>query len=76
MKFLYSLAHNTRPIVAAVDGIAIGIGTTLLFHCDYVVASTMASFSTPFIHLGLVPEGAPACWRHAPWDINGRLRCW
>ncbi len=58
IKFLYSLAHNAKPIVAAVDGIAIGIGTTLLFHCDYVVASTRATFSTPFIHLGLVPEGA------------------
>ena len=58
IKFLYALAHNTKPIVAAVDGIAIGIGTTMLFHCDYVVASTTATFSTPFIHLGLVPEGA------------------
>jgi enoyl-CoA hydratase/carnithine racemase len=58
VKFLYSLAHNEKPIVAAVDGIAIGIGTTLLFHCDYVLASTKATFSTPFIHLGLVPEGA------------------
>jgi enoyl-CoA hydratase/carnithine racemase len=58
IKFLYALAHNTKPIVAAVDGVAIGIGTTMLFHCDYVVASTTATFSTPFIHLGLVPEGA------------------
>jgi enoyl-CoA hydratase/carnithine racemase len=58
MKFLYALAQNTKPIVAAVDGIAIGIGTTMLFHCDYVIASTTATFSTPFIHLGLVPEGA------------------
>jgi enoyl-CoA hydratase/carnithine racemase len=58
VKFLYSLAHNAKPIMAAVDGIAIGIGTTLLFHCDYVVASQTATFSTPFIHLGLVPEGA------------------
>ena len=57
-KFLYSLADNAKPIVAAVDGIAIGIGTTMLFHCDYVVASTSAAFSTPFIHLGLVPEAA------------------
>lgn len=57
-KFLYSLAQNIKPIVAAVDGIAIGIGTTMLFHCDYVLASTTATFSTPFIHLGLVPEGA------------------
>jgi enoyl-CoA hydratase/carnithine racemase len=58
VKFLYSLAHNVKPIIAAVDGIAIGIGTTMLFHCDYVLASKTATFSTPFIHLGLVPEGA------------------
>src|SRR6202161_1151909 len=57
-KFLYSLAHNVKPLIAAVDGIAIGIGTTMLFHCDYVLASTTATFSTPFIRLGLVPEGA------------------
>ncbi len=58
VKFLHSLVHNSKPIIAAVDGIAIGIGTTLVFHCDYVLASTTATFSTPFIHLGLVPEGA------------------
>ncbi len=58
IKFLHSLAHNTKPIVASVDGIAIGIGTTMLFHCDQVIASTRATFATPFIHLGLVPEGA------------------
>src|SRR4029453_10068930 len=37
-KFLYSLAHNPKPLIAAVDGIAIGIGTTMLFHCDHVLA--------------------------------------
>jgi enoyl-CoA hydratase/carnithine racemase len=58
VRFLYSLAHNVKPIIAAVDGIAIGIGTTMLFHCDYVLASKTATFSTPFINLGLVPEGA------------------
>jgi enoyl-CoA hydratase/carnithine racemase len=58
VKLLYSLAHNVKPIIAAVDGVAIGIGTTMLLHCDYVLASTTATFSTPFIHLGLVPEGA------------------
>ena len=56
--FLQSLVNNKKPIIAAVDGIAIGIGTTMLFHCDYVLASNTATFSTPFIHLGLVPEGA------------------
>src|SRR5437879_12059882 len=61
-KFLYSLAHNVKPLIAAVDGVAIGIGTTMLFHCDYVLASTTATFSTPFINLGLVPEGASSLW--------------
>jgi enoyl-CoA hydratase/carnithine racemase len=56
--FLQSLVNNRKPIVAAVDGIAIGIGTTIMFHCDYVVASTTASFSSPFLQYGLVPEGA------------------
>jgi len=65
IKFLHSLAQNAKPIVAAVDGIAIGIGTTLLFHCDQVIASTRATFATPFIHLGLVPEGASSLL--APW---------
>jgi enoyl-CoA hydratase/carnithine racemase len=58
VKFLYSLAHNVKPIVAAVDGVAMGIGTTMLFHCDYVLASKTAMFSTPFSNFGLVPEGA------------------
>lgn len=58
IKFLHSLVHNVKPIIAAVDGVAIGIGATMVFHCDYVLASTTAVFSTPFIHLGLVPEGA------------------
>src|SRR4051794_16181016 len=57
-KFLYSLAHNVQPIIAAFDGVATGIGTPMLFHCDYVRGSKTAAFSTPFIHLGLDPEGA------------------
>jgi enoyl-CoA hydratase/carnithine racemase len=56
--FLQSLVNNKKPIIAAVDGIAIGIGTTMVFHCDYVIASTTASFSSPFVQYGLVPEGA------------------
>jgi enoyl-CoA hydratase/carnithine racemase len=56
--FLQSLVSNKKPIIAAVDGIAIGIGTTMVFHCDYVIASTTAIFQSPFIQYGLVPEGA------------------
>ena len=56
--FLPALALCTKPMVAAVSGIAVGVGTTMLFHCDHVVASSDAKFSTPFASLGLVPEAA------------------
>ena len=58
IRFLYALAACERPIVAAVNGLAIGVGTTMLLHCDYVVASREARFMTPFVNLGLVPEAA------------------
>ena len=54
--FLLTLAETTVPIVAAVDGLAIGVGTTLLAHCDFVYADPAARFSLPFINLALVPE--------------------
>jgi enoyl-CoA hydratase/carnithine racemase len=57
-RFLQVLTHLTRPVLAAVDGAAVGIGTTMLLHCDYVVASERARFSMPFINLGLCPEAA------------------
>ncbi|HMA72965.1 MAG TPA: crotonase/enoyl-CoA hydratase family protein [Xanthobacteraceae bacterium] len=55
-RFLHRIAHAGKPMVAAVQGVAVGIGTTLLLHCDYVVAAMDARFSTPFVNLGLVPE--------------------
>jgi enoyl-CoA hydratase/carnithine racemase len=58
LRFLYALARCETPLVAAVQGNAVGIGTTLLMHCDHVVAANDARFSTPFVGLGLVPEAA------------------
>ena len=57
-RLLRALARNTVPIVAAVHGNAVGIGTTMLFHCDFVVAEDGARFVMPFVDLGLVPEAA------------------
>lgn len=57
MQFLVTLAQLTKPIIAAVNGAAVGIGTTLLLHCDLVYAAEDTKFSLPFIKLGLTPEG-------------------
>jgi enoyl-CoA hydratase/carnithine racemase len=58
LRFLYALARCEKPIVAAVNGNAVGVGTTMLLHCDHVVAGETAKLSTPFVALGLVPEAA------------------
>ena len=55
-KFLGSLLEFPKPLLAAVKGNAVGVGTTMLLHCDVVVASPSANFSMPFTSLGLVPE--------------------
>lgn len=54
--FLLALAQSQKPIVSAVDGIAVGIGTTINLHCDLTFASPRTEFRTPFVDLGLVPE--------------------
>lgn len=56
--FIRKIAMLDTPIVAAVDGVAVGVGTTLLFHCDLVYATPSAKFRMPFLDLGLVPEAA------------------
>ncbi|MCF6320959.1 MAG: crotonase/enoyl-CoA hydratase family protein [Rhizobiaceae bacterium] len=55
-EFLERIIIAKKPMVAGVDGLAIGVGTTMLLHCDYVAASSISTFHTPFVDLGLVPE--------------------
>jgi enoyl-CoA hydratase/carnithine racemase len=54
--FLTALARTEKPLISGVDGIAVGIGTTINFHCDLTFATPRTEFRTPFIDLGLVPE--------------------
>ncbi|MEO1204889.1 MAG: enoyl-CoA hydratase-related protein [Pseudomonadota bacterium] len=56
LAFIRLLPRLRKPLIAGVDGLAVGIGTTLLFHCDLVFATERSRFSTPFVELGLVPE--------------------
>src|SRR5215204_7036578 len=66
-----ALLNFDKPLIAAVKGVAIGGGTTLLTHCDFVFAGESARFQLPFVNLGLVPEfgstwSLPARARHIP----------
>ncbi|PSM18534.1 MULTISPECIES: crotonase/enoyl-CoA hydratase family protein [Nitratireductor] len=54
--FLVALAQSQKPLVSAVDGVAVGIGTTINLHCDLTFATPRTEFRTPFVDLGLVPE--------------------
>lgn len=54
--FLLALANSQKPMIAGVDGVAVGLGTTMQLHCDVTIATPNALFRAPFIDLGLVPE--------------------
>jgi enoyl-CoA hydratase/carnithine racemase len=58
LDFVRAIATCELPIVAAIEGVAVGIGTTMLFHCDLAYAASSAMFRMPFVDLGLVPEAA------------------
>jgi len=69
-RFIEGFAKLQKPFVAAVEGVAVGVGTTMLLHCDLVYAGNGARFALPFANLGLTPEAAsslllPLCVGHA-----------
>ena len=80
LKFLRALVDCDLPIIAAVEGSAIGIGVTMLQHCDFVYAADNANFRIPFVPLGLCPEGASSLLmskivgprRASEWLLRGR----
>ena len=66
-RFISNLGKATRPLIAAVQGNAVGVGTTMLLHCDLVFLADTAKLTTPFVNLALVPEAASS------WLLPARI---
>src|SRR5258706_2562311 len=66
-RFIVNLGKATRPLIAAVQGNAVGVGTTMLLHCDLVFLADTAKLMTPFVNLALVPEAASS------WLLPARI---
>ena len=73
-RFIRNLGKATRPLVAAVQGNAVDVGTTMLLHCDLVFLADTARLMTPFVNLALVPEAASSWLLARPYRACSRIR--
>jgi enoyl-CoA hydratase/carnithine racemase len=73
IRFLKAISECETPIIVAVNGPAIGIGLTMLLHCDMVYAASNARFRAPFTHVGLVPEAASSLLLPLAVGMPGRM---
>jgi enoyl-CoA hydratase/carnithine racemase len=78
LQFLFALVRFPKPVVAAVAGAAIGVGTTMLLHCDRVLAARSARFQLPFVKLGPCPEGGSSLLlpEIVGWQRASELMLW
>ena len=76
IRFLHALARRQKPMAAAVSGAAVGVGATMLLHCDQVIAADNAVLMTPFVSLGLAGSRIEPHRRQDSWAMRAPSRCW
>ncbi len=74
-RLIHNLAKFDKPLLAGVRGVAVGVGTTMLLHCDMVIVAKDAKLSTPVVNLALVPDGVLDHAAGRGWGMRGRSRC-